>query len=206
MASCFGIATGSLSRTVRRGSGGDRTASQMNIYLFGLGNTGHQSLTGVTDKDDERIFKVFSRGRRVGKSWRPLAVRTEKDTAHLPRGDFASLSLRVPVVSPHAWGVLRPLLRDSVEALPLKHEAADYIALNVVRTIDCLDLLKSEVSIISDHVNWVHKWVFRNLDRVEGQPIFKTPETKALVVLVSDEFKRVAEAAKLTGLVLKKIY
>jgi hypothetical protein len=186
--------------------------SLVNLYRYVADSDKYDSL----DDEGDWIWEA----KPLAKSWKParVAYYTNKGKC----GDFISLTGPVPVFGERAWEVLRPLIGESVEALPLicdrKIVAPRYgdikkvpagpfgpfCAIHVLKVVDCLDRKKSGISEDEDTVYFVPKYVFRP-HRWKGEAIFKLPETQGLEVLVSDEFKNVVKENNLKGLEFVKL-
>lgn len=163
--------------------------------------------------EDEDILFFFD-AEPLSAKWVPLPVvldeRLRENVMDAPipmKGDFPSLYRPTPVFSERAWGALSPLIKGSVEALPLIHPSGDrYFAINVLDVIDCLDLATTKLTRndVTGRVSSIQAYHFRpNLLR--GKHMFKLPETKGLEVLVSEEFKQAVENNGLKGLIFWKL-
>ena len=84
----------------------------------------------------------FNKGQAIAPSWQPAM--TEVDIYSGPLGDFPMCTMGPPVLNEKAWDVLRPVLGEMVEALPVVTPFGTCFALNVLDVIDCLDYEHSE--------------------------------------------------------------
>ena len=173
----------------------------MKIYEYIADGDRHNYF--ITDQEHHEVKTSVGRGVSLINSWKPIPVRNffgEKEGLFLNKiSDFPSL--RDPVLSEKAWKVFEPYIKHYVEPLPLITPEGKYFALNILNIIDALDKEKSEVSYnrVTNRVSRILKHVFHT-DKIEGQLIFKVPETLGLGVYVSEEFKKIVEDNNLKGL------
>jgi hypothetical protein len=165
---------------------------------------------------------MFWEGKPLTRVWEPVHVFYYRTTGK--SCDFPSLHGYVPVFTTRAWGVLQPLIGHSVEALPLVCDTrivvpkrgdkmrvpagpfGPFYAINVLNFVDCLDYDHSEIVWFSHGVVMlVESYAFKNPGLLRGKHIFRLPETRALEVLVSDEFKNTVEKNNLVGLEFPKL-
>lgn len=139
---------------------------------------------------------------KIPSNWSQLFIKSNLQM----QSDFSGLSL-APVFSHAATEVLRPFISKSVEIVPVNVEnrRGVYYIVNVLDIVDCIDLAECEFDTNKDgSINWIYKYKF-DFDKVYGKFIFRTPETKGLEVLVTEEFRQVVEAAKLKGIVFDEM-
>lgn len=144
------------------------------------------------------ISSQFNQGRSLASSWEPVEFRPDTPKGKL--GDFPKPHLSIPVFSEKAWEILRPLIVNDTEALPLIGPSGNYFAINVFRIVDCLDLSCAEVTRRLDgRVAKVVAYCFKP-GCLDGLHMFLLPETSGLEVLVSEDFKNLVGANSLEGL------
>src|SRR5205823_590303 len=81
---------------------------------------------------------------RMANGWKPPPI-VIRGTS-LPIRDFVSWMMSAPVISEKACRALAPLIREHCEILPLtKLRNKTYYAVNVLTTIDCLDVESSDI-------------------------------------------------------------
>ncbi len=100
--------------------------------------------------------------------------------------------------------VLKPLVEDAVEFLPLISKTGNFWAVNVLDVVDCLDHERSVLEYqkhleAERRVLRIDKYVFQN-GCLEGRHIFRMPEYNYARVFVSDDFKHQVEVNNLMGL------
>jgi hypothetical protein len=151
------------------------------------------------------LIAMHTRQERVAQRWKPISVMAPRP---LTVGDFPSLVefAVIPVFSKRAWDALRPLLEPAVEALPLVHPSGEYVLINVLEQLDCLDETRSTLTRneVSGRVNRVYAYAFRQ-DLIEGKRIFKTPLKSAAELFVDEEFRHCVESNELKGLKFKPL-
>ena len=135
-------------------------------------------------------------------SWNAPVVevfRDDKTGQNFPPSDFPSLVSDVPVFSLRAVNVLKGILQENGEILPLSCAEGEYYAFNLTTSIDALDESKSEVKRFanSSRIMRILKYAFLG-DRLIGATIFKIPQSRA-TIFVTDAFLRVVIANNLLG-------
>jgi hypothetical protein len=139
--------------------------------------------------------------------WSPPHATWEDDPPR--KGDFPSLSSfwRVPICSEKAWGILKPLIGDVCEALPIQYPTGEpFYIIHVMRTIDCLDTAKAtyHASPITGRVSQVYVWALKE-KMLENQHIFKLPHQSGGDLLVDDVFRNAVESNRLKGLLFRPL-
>ena len=146
------------------------------------------------DSSHFAYFQTFE-GETKAKDWKPIKVKPI-DIGIYPWGNAVGLSSHIPVLDRTAVDVLRDLLDDNAEILPLDCEYAELYAINVTNIVDCIDYEKSEYKVFenSGKIMWIHRHAFKE-EKVKMQHLFKIPDMKRGCPYVSDEFRnRVLEA------------
>jgi hypothetical protein len=174
----------------------------MTIYLLRPKSNIYHSLVPLNEEDWE-VFDSFV-GDPLAEHWTPVRVVFEDGEA---AGDFPSLLRHVPVFSDRALKVLLPLIKTSVEILPLDlvGETEKLYAVNVLNLLDALDYEKSKITRFpSGGVMFIDEYAFRE-DVISDSDIFKIAEAPLKSVLVSERFKALTEKNGLLGLAFKKV-
>lgn len=150
----------------------------------------YESLTTLNQEDWE---KLKLDGKKLGNSWSPLAVSVIEESK---KSDTPGLSSGAPVLSPRAISVLRELIGDVVEELPLVCSSSEYYIINVLDVVDCIDYEKAEFKRFehSGRIMRFIKYAFKP-ECVKGKHIFKIIDELVRRPFVSDEFRnRVIES------------
>ncbi len=161
-------------------------------------------------QEDGRVTDVHYTDDRLVSEWEPPTAHVfdEDDYGEEEsgiEGDFPSLTnyYRIPVVSERAWEVLKPLIGDVSEPLPIVYpDGKPYFLLHVMNTIDALDQERSRVrrSKIGDcRIMQIYIYAFKE-EMLSSQHIFKLPLESAAELFVDDEFRRTVEENGLKGL------
>lgn len=166
----------------------------MSIYLLKANPSIYHALT-LVDPNQWEISGKFI-GIPLTDSWKPIAV--NEYLAEKP-GDLLYLAGHMPVFSEPAWRTLAPLIKDSVEALPLQSERHRYYVINVLTVLDCLDTQASVINRAeTGHIYSIKKFVFKP-GSCDAYDIFKLREAELLYVFVSDRFQQAVAQAGLDG-------
>jgi hypothetical protein len=153
---------------------------------------------------DAKVFSGFE-GNAFGNKWHPVRVRIvrEQDTVS---GDFPYWSAGILVCVEKALEVIRSLIAESVEFLPLECSEGHFYALNVIEVVDCLDRSNSEFTYFkSGSIKRILRWVFKT-NCINDRHIFKIPERRGGMIFVSNVFKRVIQENNLKGLEFSKVW
>ncbi len=173
----------------------------MNVSALRSDCNRYQNLVFASRKDWP-ILDQFDAGRLI-QSWAPPSVkvlRDDKFNRNLPPGDFPHLAVAVPVFSLRAINVLRDMLEENGQILPLSCAEGEYYAFNVTTFIDALDESHSEVERFesSGRIMQVLKYAFFS-DRLAGATIFKIPQFPGSEVYVTDKFRKLVIDNSLLG-------
>jgi hypothetical protein len=161
---------------------------------------------GIHLQDEYRDidFTLRFTGEPWGDTWVPLPATTEY--AHDGRraknrdGDFPSLNPVFPAITERALDVLRPLIGDVVEFLPLQHPTHRYYIIHVLQVLDCLDEEKSEGSRgTKGQLLSPEKFVWKPGVIDEKKHIFKIKRFEVSNPFVSEAFKRLVDENGLVG-------
>lgn len=138
----------------------------------------------------------------LNKIWKAPEVHVWR-SKRLKPGDFPSLSsfCRVPVFSNRAWEVLRGVIGDDAEALPIQYDESEaYYLIHPLRTLDCLDVENAKVTRFSDGaIMNIDMYAFRPLPS-NAPHMFKMPPEFGGELIVDDVFRRAVEEHNLKGL------
>ena len=165
----------------------------------------------VDDDDDDcaKVRRLHWSDTPVRASWRTLTCDGFDDNPP-DVGDFPSVSnsRRIPMMSERAWRILKPIIGDACEALPVLHPfRGNYYLIHVMRTIDALDAGASTVerrSIEDQRIRRIYRYAFKD-DLIEGQHIFKLPLASGSDLFVDDIFRQAVEDNGLRGLRFKDL-
>ena len=172
----------------------------MNIYQLSADSNRYQNMVAVSKKDWIILDKID--GLPLLSSWTAPTIeifRDNKFNSNLPPSDFPSLLPGVPVLSPRAVNVLKTMLSENGEILPLSCSEGEYSAFNVTTSIDALDESNSEVERFdsSGRIMRILKYAFF-ADKLGGATIFKIPQRRA-IVFVTDAFRKMVIDNALVG-------
>lgn len=156
----------------------------------------------VDSKDWLTLLHAF-KNTPVIDTWTPIPVRITrfKDKA---AGDFFPLPASLPiVVNNKALKVLLPLLAEQVEVLPLNCKRRKLSILNPLHTIQCVDIVRSDVVQIAEGNIVLIKSLYFEPGCIDNLHIFRT-SLMVGAIFVSDEYKRLVESHSLRGTVFTR--
>ena len=154
-------------------------------------------------KSDNKFYDQFRfAGERVHSQWIPPKVRMIK-SRRCPVGDFSDVEPLGPFVvcNSKAKNILLPYVKEEVEVLPLHEKAPDYVILNVVNVIDCLDIdaCVFSRSLTDNRITWVDEYAFRD-ETLKNAFLFKIPQMITKHIYGTRRFRDLVESHHLTGL------
>jgi len=153
-------------------------------------------------------------GQKKAHDWHPPAIRWHDDEGRKKNKyrypDIASIFLSW-ALSPTTAELLRPVISDVAELLPLPFNDETWYFMNVFNRIDAVDKANSSYKVYSSgRIGPVEKIVF-SPDKVPHAKLFTIPETPSIYYAEHypddnpNTFKNVVEQNKLFGIELKKI-
>lgn len=178
----------------------------------------HYYTLALTDyKRDSQLFHAdnFKSGKLFSEPLPQIAVHYEtasKDlsplqrsllrSGKLPRGDFPVLFGTEVIFRERALQALRPLIKDSIQVIPLQCKEDKLYLIHVTNFVDCLDRTRSKIKWLTGFENkiifQVHHYEFFEKNIVQ-ENIFRIPELFT-TTFVSDTFKTTVEGQGLQGL------
>ena len=176
----------------------------MKIWKLNFNVEESDSLVPVKYSLDES--KIFD-GRKKKGHWTPMPVKRMEPETCLDLGDATGF-MDFPAFNQKALDVLEPLIRDSVEVLPLAFKEKTYWGINVVSVLDVLDYSKSIYRTFpnTNKIAIVEKYAFRNCAELKNHNIFKIVDEPRRRPFVSEEFKNAAEQNNLTGFLFELVW
>ena len=148
------------------------------------------------DIDEIQSFKGSSKIN----SWIPKTVIRMEPEKKLSLSNAPGFYPHLPVFDRSALDVLLPLIKDSVEVLPLIFSEKELFAINIVRILDCIDREKSDCVMFPDmkRIARFKKYSFYE-EKVGGENLFKIKEEPLGWSFVSDTFRNCVQSHNLTG-------
>ena len=149
------------------------------------------------------IVEQFNNGTSLTDEWEPVEIVFDMSMGVI--SDFPGLQEAIPVFSRRAWEILGPLVSNDVEALPLTCPQGEYVAINVLSIVDCLDQERSIYKRRPDgRIRQISSYAFKP-NCLHSKHMMKLQETKNLETFVSDDFLQLVNANCLSGAVFRPI-
>ncbi len=174
----------------------------MNVYSVSLDVDHYQSLELVDlDSDWEAMYKFDGNPIEERQPLRVTVFFDDELEKQLPPGDFPSLFAGVPALSQRAVQVLRPLIEDDGQLLPLQCAGGEYFILNLTNFVDALDERQSEIVRFPDgkKVLDIKRFGFVPA-KLQNVDIFKLPQLPLGQVFVTDGFVKTVRDEGLVGI------
>ena len=143
-------------------------------------------------------------GRILKENWVPLELKFLKEDdcgTYYKKCDAPDLMTGVMVFNQKAVDVLKYMMGESVEILPVNVEDADdkYYAINVIDVGDYLDYEKCEFRYYKDGtIMRIEKFAFKT-ELIKNKHIFKISLYPGIYIFISDEFRNAIRKARLKG-------
>lgn len=168
------------------------------VYILDFAADDYASLIPVVE-DEVELLRPFD-GSSMAANWQPVTMRWASESGRRSVPDFSTTSGGGLVFSARALDVLGDLFKARGEFLPLDVESGgDWQVMNVTRLSDALNERRSEIKRFRDGgILRIQRHAFEET-RLAGETIFKLVQKPAGYDYVTDEFRRHAEQAALTG-------
>ena len=167
-------------------------------------------MVGPVDRDDgdsDKVIDIHWIDDSIIDSWKRLKCH-RYDARTKKIGDFPCVTnyFKVPMFSERAWSVLKPIIGDACEVLPVDHPFdGNYYIIHVMRTIDAIDVDASEVwRSSSGRIGRIYKYALK-YELLDGKHIFKLPLQCGSGLYVDDVFRQAVEKNGLKGLIFKEL-
>lgn len=136
------------------------------------------------------------KGEAIGKKWRPVIYIKRKQRKN---PDFLPIAKVGIVITQKAVDVLKPLLGNSVELLPLRSFKQPMYFVNVLESLDCLDEDETiyKLSAVTKTKVGIVKFAF-DPEKIADKHIFKI-KGFWYNTFVSDEFRKICKENDLQG-------
>lgn len=139
-------------------------------------------------------------GRSLKDNWIPIRVCLIEHKGKLKRGDMPYLSPGKPVFSKNAVTILKDLLDENSETLPIEYDLQKLFIINITNHIEAINYEKSDIEFMPDgkRILSVNKYSFV-IEKIKNQHIFKISNQLYGTVFVSDEFRNKVIQSGLEG-------
>lgn len=158
----------------------------------------------LEDKNEEKYIED-----RLINGWKKLRL-TSKDITDSPIGDCSHIWIYEShfLFSERAKEIINENFGEYIQLLPMIYEDKNFYIDNILNTVDCVDLDKSDLKIMmGKYIVDVNKYVFK--ENVKNFPIFKIYLDGVRVTVdtfVNDEFKKVIEDNNLEGFKFTEVF
>ncbi|WP_153301815.1 imm11 family protein [Endozoicomonas arenosclerae] len=139
---------------------------------------------------------AMDEGEQLSEYWVKCEGVLEDDLAP---GDICRLQVNELMLSEKAYSVLKPILTEVGEVLPVTYQGADWYFLNVLKAIDA-----DESNSHQNEFSQVDKIAFKSCD-IEGQTVWTSPFGHYSYLYCSERFVELVQVAELTGIAFEQI-
>jgi len=138
-------------------------------------------------------------GRSKIDNWKTIKAAKIHPNETRPIPNAADFYTLIPAFDSTALETLGNLMKGAIEILPIEFEDTIWNGIYVTKILDAINHEKAKpVRLSSGKIIRFEKYAFL-LDVVQGHHIFRISDKRLSFVFVSDEFKKCAETAELTG-------
>jgi hypothetical protein len=157
---------------------------------------------GISD-EYRRVHTYMREVRSIMDSWEPFSFEYRPqerlkgiDASHYYKPDLGYLLPLVWRFSARAVDVLRPLIENDVEILPLICDTDELYAVNIVSAPKAVNVRRSQKN---KHGSLVFSGLHINRRKLHGYNVFRLYEVPFVATFVTDAVKEAIEAAELSG-------
>ena len=174
----------------------------MKIYKFRPDVNNYRGIT-LCDEPSYEFFNQFD-GRSLSSSWKTINVKEYEEDEGLERGDTPGFT--IPVLNERALSIIKPLIKDDVEILPLCCGGEKLFGINILNNTDAFDRNNAEYKTFKDGIKVMRilKYGFKE-EMICGKHIFRIPEEKK-GVFVSEDFVNAVKSNHLKGFIFELVY
>lgn len=160
---------------------------------------------------------IFYQGKKKASDWEPPAIEWFADNSrNLDKYKEPDISYCTPgsyILAPRAAELLRPVVSDVAELLPIPFQGETWYFMNVFNQIDAMDKERSRYKTYSTgERGWLEKPAFF-ADKVPHAKLFIVPQAPGRLYYAEHHpdpnphtFKNVVERNKLFGIVIEKVW
>lgn len=155
----------------------------------------YDNLVPVMELSIDRI-QSFN-GSSKSEQWEPIAVKKMEDKELSNAPGFYS---HIPVFDKKTLDIVKDLIKNSVEVLPLLSSLGEFYAINVIEVLNCINYDKSEFKTFRDGNRIMGFIQYEFIEEViKGKHIFKIVDEPLRRPFVSDEFRIRVQKNNLKG-------
>jgi len=153
------------------------------------------------EKEWEKIEK-FASGDSMASEWdATLDLRRNKKKTNIEYSDALFYAASYFVLSERATNLFMQYASDAIECLDFKCSEGNYVIVNPIEFVDCVDMEKSQYKVFKgnkEKIQFYKKLCFRK-DPLSGKHLFRICHMHESIMACSDEFKTAIEEAQLIG-------
>ncbi len=167
----------------------------MKIYKLRFDSTNYKNMYPSEEKDAD-FYQMFN-GTSYKKTWEKFDLKYLAEEDDLEEGNYAYLFM--PIFDETALRVLKELVSEDVEILPMMLGKEEVFGINVLTLLEALDYENSDyVRFDSGRIMAIRKYAFIE-NEILGKNIFKLSDEAHGAPFVSELFKKYVEDNHLTG-------
>lgn len=162
----------------------------------------------ATEKESEKLDPFLFGGESLKDVWDPsFELKYDKERSTKEISDVPRYSGYFFIVNEKALDVFMKMASEDLECLDFKCECGKYVILNLLGSVDCLDLEKSEYKVYKGAPNIIqtYKKLCFKQEALQGKHLFRVRHCDHFIWMCSDEFKQAMEEAQITGIEFKEI-
>lgn len=152
---------------------------------------------------DLELINSFD-GRSKVENWEPISLKRMYDR---PFSNTPGLTSNIPIFDKKAVEVIKELIKEQAEILPVNYNDGEFYIINVLGTVDCVNYDKSKYKTFRDGVRIMRFEKYEFIEEiVVGKHIFRLKDEPLKRPFVSDEFRNKIVESGLTGFIFDLVW
>lgn len=175
----------------------------MNVWRIDTSRENNVYITCEKKKERQKLDPISFEGQRVSDKWdSTVKINLAKEYTQADDSDALMFWASIFVLSEKALNIFKEFAGDVIECLDFECNVGNYVIVNPVDVVDCLDMEKSEYRVCKGAPELIYtykKLCFRK-DALKGKKLFRIHHLHESIMACSDEFKEAIEQAQLKGI------
>jgi hypothetical protein len=159
--------------------------------------------SGIDEENNMKLCPYLFEGKSYANSWdSSIILGINKRRNNIVYSDVPMFDTSCFIVNKKMLDILFQYAEGTFEILDINCIDGDYVLVNIIEKIDCIDMEKSIYKVwkgAKDEIRSYEK-LYLIKDEIKGRNLFRTKHTSESFFLCSDEMKRAIEEQGIVGL------
>lgn len=158
---------------------------------------------GIDEKNEEKLCPYLFDGESYADSWdSSLTIRIDEKKQNIAYSDVPMLATSFFIVNEKMLKLLYQYAKGAFELLDINCVDGDYVLVNVLDTMDCIDMEQSVYKVWKGKQDEIRSYekLYLKKERLYGKNLFRAKHTSESFFLCSDQLKKEIEAQGIIGL------